>query len=216
MIEKIFFYFFLSHLVGDYVFQTSYIAKYKVSKIPVLFLHVFIIFISMFLILLPSSLEPFNILLLILLTIIHLFIDTLKFKNRKKEIFNTHNYYVIDQVMHLSSLMFISLFYNNTEFLINFDYAKLIAMGLFNAYFIGLFFYVFSKPKKPYKRDYLGYIFRFSLPFIKFYSNSIFLITSIVFIIISLTLVNKEKENLKSELGPLALSIIITYLSIWR
>ncbi|MGM0641921.1 MAG: DUF3307 domain-containing protein [Thermotogota bacterium] len=216
MIEKIFFYFFLSHLIGDYVFQTSYIARYKVSKIPILFLHSFIIFLSMLVVLLPSSLDLYNLFLLVILTIIHLFIDTLKFKNRKKEMFNTDTYYVIDQVMHLSSLMIVSLFYNNTDFFIDFNYAKLIAIGLFNAYFIGLFFYVFSKPTKPYKRDYLGYIFRFSLPFIKFYSNSMFLIISIVFIIFSLFLVNKEKKMVRSELGPLALSIIVTYLSIWR
>ncbi|WP_368359312.1 DUF3307 domain-containing protein [Marinitoga lauensis] len=75
----------LSHLIGDYVFQTSYIARYKNSKVGVLILHISIIFISMFLLFLPSILNLYNLFIIILLTFIHLSIDTLKFKNRAKK-----------------------------------------------------------------------------------------------------------------------------------
>ncbi|SDC75233.1 DUF3307 domain-containing protein [Geotoga petraea] len=216
MINNIFFLFLLSHLIGDYVFQTSYIAKYKVSKLSVLLLHIFIIFISMFLLFLPSSLNLYNLLLLVILTFVHLLIDILKYKNRDKKMFNTSEYYVLDQFMHFSSLMIVSLIYNQTEFFINFDLAKVISLGLFNAYFIGLLFYMFKGSKKAYKRDYLGYLLRFSLPIIKYYSNTFFLIFSLIFVLTTIYLAKKNEESIKIELGPLAMSVIITYLSIWR
>jgi len=216
MAEKIFFYFLLSHLIGDYVFQTGYIARYKVSKLSVLFLHSLIIFFSMFVVFLPSSLEIYNLFILMLLTVIHLFIDILKFKNRTKELFNSHTYYILDQVMHFSSLMFASFLYTQTDFFIEFEFAKIIAIGLFNAYFISLFFYIYNGSKSAYKRDYIGYILRFSLPLIKYYSNILFFVFSLIFILFSLYIQNKKIKNIKSELGPLTLSIIITYLSVWR
>lgn len=217
MIENIFFYFLLSHLIGDYVFQTSYIAQYKNSKVSILILHVSIIFISMFLLFLPSALNPYNLFIIILLTFIHLSIDTLKFKNRTKKAFNSHTYYVLDQVMHFSSLILASILYKPQNFFISPEYSKLIALGLFNAYFISLLLYMIDGFSKPYKRDYLGYLFRFSLPFIKYYNNILFLIFSFLFILSSiLIIIKKEDIHTKSELGPLAYSIIITYLTIWR
>ncbi|SHE51593.1 Protein of unknown function [Marinitoga hydrogenitolerans DSM 16785] len=217
MIENIFFTFLLSHLVGDYVFQTSYIAKYKNSKVPVLLLHIFIIFISMFILLLPSSLNLKNLSIILFLTLIHFSIDSLKFKNRAKKSFNSHTYYILDQVMHFSSLMLVSLFYNPQNLFISLQYTKIISIALFNAYFISLLFYMIDGFKKPYKRDYLGYIFRMALPFIKYYNNILFLIFSFIFIMFSILLmIKKEEINTRSELGPLSLSIIITYLTIWR
>ena len=216
MVNNLFFLFLLSHLIGDYVFQNGYIAKYKVSKLSVLLLHVFIIFIVMFLLFLPSSMNLYNLLLLVILTFIHLLIDTLKYKNRDKKLFNTSEYYVLDQFMHFSSLMLMALLYGNSDIFINFDLAKIVSIGLFNAYFIGLLFYIFKGPKKAYKRDYIGYIFRFSLPLIKYYSNILFFVFSLVFVLITVYLSNKDDETTSSELGPLTMRIIITYLSIWR
>ncbi|MBM7559160.1 DUF3307 domain-containing protein [Marinitoga litoralis] len=217
MNEEVFYYFLLTHLIGDYVFQTSYIAKYKNSKVKVLMLHIFIIFLSMFLLLIPSSLSIYNLNLILLLTFIHLLIDTIKFKNRTKKAFNSHTYYILDQVMHFSSLILISLMYKPENMFISFEYTKLFAIGLLNAYFISLLFYMIDGFSKPYKRDYLGYVFRFSLPFIKYYSDILFLIFSFVFVFISIVIFYKKEEfNSKSELGPLSLSIIITYLTIWR
>ncbi|KAF2955045.1 DUF3307 domain-containing protein [Marinitoga sp. 38H-ov] len=216
MNENIFYYFLFAHLIGDYVFQTSYIAKYKNSKINVLVLHISIIFISMFLLLLPSSLRLINFLLIISLTLIHFLIDILKYKNRTNKSFNSHTYYILDQVMHFSSLILISLLYKPKNMLISFEYTKLFAIGLFNAYFISLLFYMIDGFSKPYKRDYLGYFFRFSLPFIKFYSDILFLIFSFLFVLISIFIFFKKEDfNSRSELGPLSLSIIITYLTIW-
>jgi hypothetical protein len=112
--------------------------------------------------------------------------------------------------------MLISFVYGNVEIFINFDLAKVISLGLFNAYFIGLLFYMFKGSKKAYKRDYLGYLFRFSLPIIKYYSNTFFLIFSLIFVLTTIYLAKKNEESIKIELGPLAMSVIITYLSIWR
>ncbi|AEX84525.1 hypothetical protein XO10_00335 [Marinitoga sp. 1135] len=217
MNKEIFFYFLLTHLVGDYVFQNGYIAKYKNSKLKVLILHVCIIFLSMIILMYPSSLKINNLIVIITLTIIHFAIDTIKFKNRTKKVFNTHTYYIIDQVMHFSSLLMASFFYETDHFLISQQYVKLIAVGLFNAYFVSLLFYMIDGFSKPYTRDYLGYFFRFSLPFIKYYGDMYFLIASIIFITFSIVIfLRNNTENIKSESGPLALSIIITYLSIWR
>ncbi|KLO25164.1 MULTISPECIES: DUF3307 domain-containing protein [unclassified Marinitoga] len=217
MIENIFFYFLLSHLIGDYVFQTSYIARYKNSKVKVLILHIFIIFISMFILFLPSSLNLYNFIILLFLTGIHLSIDTLKFKNRAKKAFNSHTYYILDQVMHFSSLILVSIMYNQNEFLLKPEFTKILSIGLFNAYFISLLFYMIDNSSMPYKRDYLGYIFRITLPFIKYYSNILFLILSFLFVMFSILILFKKNEiTTRSELGPLSLSIIITYLTIWR
>ncbi|GAB6189852.1 hypothetical protein JCM30566_15940 [Marinitoga arctica] len=217
MLKNIFFYFLLSHLIGDYVFQTSFIAKYKNSKVSVLILHISIIFISMFLLFLPSDLSLYNLFIILLLTLLHLLIDTLKFKNRAKKAFNSHTYYILDQVMHFSSLILASILYKTQYFFISPEYVKVFVIALFNAYFISLLFYMIDGFLKPYKRDYLGYLFRFSLPFIKYYSNILFLIFSFLFILFSiLIMIKKEEINVKSELGPLAFSIIITYLTIWR
>lgn len=217
MKESIFFYFLLSHLVGDYVLQNSFIARYKNSRIKVLILHISLIFLSMLIILLPSSLNLFNFSIITLLTFIHLLIDTLKFKNRNKKSFNSHTYYILDQVMHFSSLIFVSLFYKIGTIYFPIQYTKIAAIGLFNAYFISLLFYMIDGFSKPYKRDYLGYVFRFSLPFIKYYNDVWFLIISIFFVLASILIFLKNEEiNAKSELGPLSLSIIITYLTIWR
>jgi hypothetical protein len=216
MVNNLFFVFLLSHLIGDYVFQNGYIAKYKVSKISVLLLHVFIIFLVMFLLFIPSSLNLYNLLLLIILTFIHLLIDTLKYKNRDKELFNTCEYYVLDQFLHISSLMLISFVYGNVEIFINFDFAKVFSIGLFNAYFLSFLFYMFKEQNNIYKRDYLGYLFRFSLPVIKYYSDFLFFIFSMIFVLMTFYLLRKDSETVKSELGPLTMSVIITYLSIWR
>ncbi len=76
--------------------------------------------------------------------------------------------------MHFSSLILASMLYKPQNFFILPEYTKIITLGLFNAYFISLLFYMIDGFSKPYKRDYLGYLFRFSLPFIKYYSNILF------------------------------------------
>ncbi|BBE31383.1 hypothetical protein OSSY52_15240 [Tepiditoga spiralis] len=158
-----FFYFLLSHFIGDYFLQTNFIARYKNSKISVLLLHVSLIYLSMLIIIFPKNIT--NHILILSLTGIHLLIDTFKFKYKNKKFFKGSHYYLFDQILHLTSLMIISYFFKPQSFFFPQKYALIISLGLFNAYFIGILSsFIFNDITK-YTKDKLGYILRFSIPF---------------------------------------------------
>ncbi len=205
----VFFYFFLSHMLGDYVFQTSFIARNKNKNIYVLILHILIIYACMYIVILPKGLT--NNCLLILLSVMHFFIDIVKFKFGKNDFFKGADYYLFDQFIHLLTLLIVSYFFVGQEMYLSYDLVLKSSVGLFNAFTIGILSgYIFNDMTK-YKKDYFGYLIRFSIPFLP---NLWFLLLSVpvyVYFILRFMDTQKSKQN-HEKLFSLSLSYIITII----
>lgn len=200
---------FLGHLIGDYVLQTNFIAKYKNQKISVLMIHILIIFLSTSLIILPKTLKSF--LALILLSVIHFFIDIIKFKMNKNHFFQTTFYYILDQLMHFSSLIIISYFIENNGFLLDNRISLILSLAVFNSFFIGILSSFVYGSIKTYKRDITGYILRGCIPLISF-PGPVYLIISLpVFSVINYFF-NKKEQN--EKFFSLYLSYLFSFIFI--
>ena len=212
---NIFFSLYLAHLIGDYVLQTSYIAKNKNSSIKVLSFHVFIIYISLVSIIIPDNLT--NHLLLIFLAIIHFFIDYLKFKNKDILFFNSSVYYLLDQLSHLSTIVLVSYFFVPQRIIISEKWTVILSLAIFNSFFIGILVSFLFKTIKTYKRDFIGYIIRFSIPLLY---NPIIIVFSIPVYSLIIYIVYKKKgmENFYEKLFALYFSYLFSILILmaWR
>ncbi|MFN6991946.1 MAG: DUF3307 domain-containing protein, partial [Fervidobacterium sp.] len=115
-LKQFFPYFFLGHLIGDYVLQNSYIAAKKGKDLKVLIFHIFLVFISQLLVIVGKgfTMEHFIsvFLSIMLLSFIHFLIDMLKFLC-KKSFCRTWYYYLFDQLLHVLSLTVVILLIPN-------------------------------------------------------------------------------------------------------
>lgn len=109
MIQILMLHFFIGHILADYYFQTSIMAKEKESSFKYLFLHCLIYLLTMIVVILPI----FNKQLLLwacLIAIIHFFIDFCKAFLQKYFEFNSLQsalLYFFDQFLHVLTILFV-------------------------------------------------------------------------------------------------------------
>lgn len=159
---EVFPYFFLGHLLGDYVFQTGYIARHKSTRFVVLIGHALIIFCCQTASLMGRNFGVPQALSVIGLSGLHLGIDLVK-KNCHTTFCKSWAYYLIDQGVHvLSFLPFVPIF-SAVRFFIERPVTVVASVMIFNAYFIGILVHLMTSDRE-YRRDYAGYVLRMLAP----------------------------------------------------
>src|SRR6056297_760808 len=151
----------LGHLLGDFVLQNSKIARGKSEHFSWLFLHSMIIWICSACLIIPAW-TLHNLLIISGLAGIHFGIDMIKLCFQKKSFSKTFGYFILDQVLHVLSILFISPFLSVAPSYLPQSVAFLAITALMNTYFLDIFLYVFRSKRKPmvYSRDWMGYAFR--------------------------------------------------------
>lgn len=205
-------YFFLGHLIGDYVLQNSYIAARKGKDLKVLIFHIFLVFMSQLLVIVGKgfTMEHFIsvFLSIVFLSLIHFFIDMLKYLC-KKSFCRTWYYYLFDQLLHVLSLIVIILLMTNLgeyQLLIPRTLAVLLSVSVFNGYFLGILTH-FIISSGAYKRDYIGYALRMISPF--FYIINIYAYMIYALFCLAVLIYRYSKSNLLNYIFTLILTIIL-------
>ncbi|WP_448375233.1 DUF3307 domain-containing protein [Fervidobacterium sp.] len=166
---NIFPYLFLGHLFGDYVLQTNYIAAKKSKNMKVLFLHIFLVFLSQLFFLIGKNFGVFSIFIIFALSFVHLSIDLLKFYC-KKRFCMTWYYYLIDQSMHITSLLLTGLFLKPLQPIFPRTLVVILSVMIFNGYFVSILSHLITSNGK-YTRDYIGYGLRMIAPVLYYFSR---------------------------------------------
>jgi len=159
---------YLGHLVGDFVLQNGYIAKNKENRFGVLLFHVLLVGLSHVFFLLPGI--DFSVIIVVgLIVVAHFFIDLLKAKlSLKYGWVKKVGYYLFDQLLHLLSIIVASTYLKVSSFWISDSMALLLILAVLDAYVFGILAYIgFGyKNSNHYSRDWIGYLFRGSSPFV--------------------------------------------------
>ncbi len=159
---------YLGHLVGDFVLQNGYIAKNKERRFGVLIFHVLLVGLSHVLFLLPG-INSSVMIVVGLIVVAHFFIDLLKVKlSLKYGWVKKVGYYLFDQLLHLITIIVASIYLQAGSFWISDSMVLLLILAVLDAYVFGILAYIgFGyKNSNYYSRDWIGYLFRGSSPFV--------------------------------------------------
>ncbi len=205
-IKHLFPYLFLGHLVGDYVLQNSYIAMKKNKDIRVLLLHTAIVFLSQLFFISGKDLTLKSFGAILMLSVVHFFIDTGKFLC-KKRFCQTWYYYLIDQSFHVVTLLITAIYLGKTaQPFFNRFFVVLLSVALFNGYFLSILVH-FITSKGIYKRDYMGYLMRMVAPIfyiLNIYAFVIYALACLIFVI-----VKPSKSIILNYLATIVSTIIL-------
>ena len=197
-------YFFLGHLIGDYVLQNGYIAAKKGKDLRVLGLHILLVYISQLLVLIGKQFGLREFTVVSCLGVVHFGIDYLKFLCKGK-FCRTWYYYIIDQMMHMATLLLSTQFINVQPFL-NRTFVVVLSISIFNGYFLSILVH-FIVSNGIYKRDYVGYLFRMVAPLFYFFNVYSFIIYALSCLI--LITLRFSKSNLLNYLLTFISTIIL-------
>jgi len=205
----IFPYFFLGHLVGDYMLQNGYIAARKSKDLRVLLLHITLICISQLVFLLGRGFGVLQFIFVLLLSAFHFLIDFGKYKC-KRNFCNTWWYYLLDQVFHILSFFVVMVPFSSVDFFLSHDLVVVLSVMLFNGYFISILVH-FITSDGIYKRDYLGYLFRMVAPVLYYVSTTVFFIYAAIMLLFVWRIVKRSKS--KSIISSVIINYILTLSS---
>ena len=196
---------YLGHLFGDYVLQNSWIAVNKPKKLSALTLHVFLIFLSQLFFILPKDASFLWRSLLIAASIaaVHFVIDYVKGKVSTGSWFG----YLVDQLLHLIVILAFVPFVLDEDFILPGWISVRLVISIFNAYFISILFH-FVFDEGAYKRDWMGYIYRFSLPWLFGLYYWIFSILGFVALHLPVLKNHMRKSRVISNVAALILTTI--------
>lgn len=197
-------YFFLGHLIGDYVLQNGYIAAKKGKDIRVLGIHILLVYISQLVVLFGKDFSFREIIVVSFLGVSHFGIDYLKFLCKYK-FCRTWYYYIIDQMMHMATLLLSTQFVSVQPFL-NRTFTVIVSIAIFNGYFLSILVH-FIVSNGIYKRDYVGYLFRMLAPLFYFWNIYSFFIYALISLI--LITLRFSKTNLLNYLFTFISTIIL-------
>ncbi len=102
---------FLGHLLGDFIFQPSSLIQWKYKEWRGVAFHAFIHFISMLLLVWVFFNDSFLILPLIIVALLHFFIDIAKIMGEKKKIHRYFTLFTLDQLAHFLTLVLCSVLF---------------------------------------------------------------------------------------------------------
>jgi len=205
----IFPYFFVGHLVGDYVLQNGYIAARKSKDLRVLLLHISLVFISQLAFLIGWGFGVIQFFCVLLLAVFHFLIDFGKYKC-KRSFCNTWWYYLLDQCFHILSFFVVMVPFSSINFFLNHDLVAVLSVMVFNGYFVSIFVH-FITSDGIYKRDYLGYLFRMVSPVLYYVSTTVFFVYAIVMLFFVWRVVKHSKS--KSIISSVVINYILTLSS---
>lgn len=178
-------YFFFGHLIGDYVFQNSYIAAKKGKDLRVLVFHIGLVALSQLLVIMGKGFAKREFLAVLILGVMHFLIDFLKFLC-KKSFCQTWYYYLFDQLLHITSLIIAISIVSNPAQLQLFlprTLAVVLSVSLFDGYFISILTH-FITSNGIYKRDHMGYLLRMMGPFFYIFSIYLFVLYSLAWLVV--------------------------------
>lgn len=169
-----FFYFFIGHLIGDFLFQTSKIVQWKYASPWGITLHVFLVFLATSFMFMPYWYSPVIWGALIVNAVIHWGIDFLKvyYDNHYKPN-NPLPGFFTDQFAHIATFAFILLFIPKDlipafftdswwfEYYEKINLLLYITGFLFFSYTMDIVYFMFQLKrgdKTPYSRSYYSMI----------------------------------------------------------
>ena len=171
----IFLYFFTGHLIGDFLFQTNCIVKWKQSSIWGVLIHSFLVFLGTIITFIPY-LHSINIWeMLFINAVLHFFIDYGKVKYEKKFIKQNPIYiFLLDQILHICIITILIKYFSENlypKYFIHTWWFNLytntalilyITGFLFFSYTCDILYFIFSinKQKNTYQRAYFFMILR--------------------------------------------------------
>ncbi|MEN3045209.1 MAG: DUF3307 domain-containing protein [Candidatus Hydrothermales bacterium] len=101
-----------AHFLTDYPLQTDKLFEKKTKDIWGIFIHGLVLFLTMFLLLLPFSFSSVVILGISVITLLHIVQDKLKvFLSYKDELGENFFYYIVDQFVHIFIIFIFSKFF---------------------------------------------------------------------------------------------------------
>ena len=205
----------MGHFVGDFILQTSTIARYKNDQIKTLLLHCLLIFgAELMAIMFMWTVE--SVLLVLLLTSTHFCVDYIKSKLKQISFTKSGTYFLIDQFLHILFIYWIALIMPQGKTLIPVEIAIAIVAVILNSYFSDILFYLFSTQSgtRPYQRNYLDYFLRglSIFPFL------IHFIWGLGYFVIAFLILLRYKQHKKVVLHKFIFTLLINilFLIIWR
>lgn len=207
LLWRVFPYFFLGHLFGDYVFQTGYIARYKSNKLLVLVEHVFIVFLCQLASLAGRGFGATQLFSVVALSGVHMGVDLVK-KKCKTEFCRSWIYYLVDQGLHVLSFIPFMFFFRDVAFFVPRTVAVVASVMVFNGYFIGILVHLMTSDKE-YRRDYVGYVLRMLAPVLYLLGTRYFLVYAVAMMVVTVRYSKKKKSVLFDYLFSVTSTIIL-------
>ena len=132
-------YLLLGHLLGDFILQTSRIARNKTVNSKWNLLHAVIVTISMLFFAVPFGLKTIS--LVIMSGTAHYFIDSWKSKVLNKSPLHAIIYFIGDQIIHISIIYLISILGEKEQSIpfINEKLIKILVVLVFSVSFMSIF-----------------------------------------------------------------------------
>jgi len=205
----------MGHLLGDFVLQTSRIARFKNFKVKALLLHCLIIFGAELMAILFMW-TVYSLFLVFLLTCSHFFVDYIKLKLKHVSFTKGGYYFLIDQSLHIFFIFWIALFIPQEKTLIPAGIAIALVVVVLNSYLSDILFYLFSPRSREqlYRRNYPDYILRG----ISFFPFLIHLLWGIGYLFIAFFALLRYEQNKKMVLQKCLFTLLVNmlFLFIWR
>ncbi len=205
----------LGHMLGDYVFQTSQIAQNKSKKLKYLAIHTFVLWGCGFLAIAPCwTMNTFF--WTLLLAMIHGGIDLIKYQFRTRPFTTSVRYFILDQVMHVSSIWVIAQFISLERPFLPPSIAFVMIVVIVHSYLVDIITYLIHDARngRIYSRDLLNYLLLgVSFPIIVFHP-----VLGIVFFLGSLgiqILWKRPNRNLLTKY-LLCAGMNGVFFSLWR
>lgn len=149
----------LGHMLGDYVFQTSQIARKKSKEIKYLMTHACILWASCFLVMLPDW-NGHTFFWTLVLAVFHGGIDLIKYRFRNRAFTKTIRYFILDQTMHVATVSVISSFVVLDRVFLSPAIAFVGIVVIVDSYLVDIITYLIYDAKNGaiYTRDLLNYL----------------------------------------------------------
>lgn len=168
----VFYYLLAGHLLGDFVFQTDYIANKKNVEKRWVVIHTLIVTVSMLVFSLPFGVRITS--LVLLAGVSHGLIDYKKPKSILTTPLRQLIYFLVDQTAHIGIIFIISLLMNEVKIILNQEQIILLIAVLYTIYFASILIqfllkvFIDSDRKVFYYplEKVSGYLFRLSMFFL--------------------------------------------------
>lgn len=148
MIKVVLFLFLIGHILGDFYFQSSNLAKEKDTSFAKLLDHSFLYMFAMFIVSIPVfSSEVIKI--AFFLSIAHFIIDLIKISIKNKNIFSDLKLYIYDQILHIVIIFILTITcLENTDILyfLNFNLENIIKFNMLSMISWILVFLTIARP----------------------------------------------------------------------
>ncbi len=149
----------LAHFLADFLFQPRCLVNYKLTHFGGVLLHGFIHLVTYALILFPFWNEPRVFWAILFIAALHVLVDQVRIQLNRRPTTNLWISYVLDQVIHLTVIVLVSVYYIGSiagSYPVDSTVISYALAALLSTYFFDITRWVYqsSKSPRPYTRDY--------------------------------------------------------------